>query len=286
MQYMCNIFITRRWQEDEREFRQKLHYFNALDLPVQLLLFPEGGDITRRTKTRSDSFADVNNLPRYEYCLHPRVTGFLYIVRALRCGQLDALYDVTVGYPDALAKTEADFVKYMPREIHFHIQRYSAEDLPTDDDELVRWLCERWREKERRLELFYTHKQFMEPVSSQEWNGMETSSPSKALKQNGHTELKPSAEVVIPKNYSSFVRGIVFFGGITLVFTYILLISWVWTGWVAILTVFTFYKGYTAGIDTVLPNTEWKRIDLSCQKHLGQAASNGGLSISSKGPVE
>ena len=274
MQYMCHIFVKQHWQEDEREFRQKLHYFNALDLPVQLLLFPEGGDITRQTKIRSDSFADTKNLPQYEYCLHPRVTGFLYIVRAFMGGQLDALYDVTIGYPDALAKTEGDFVKYMPREIHFHIQRYSAEDLPTDDDELVQWLYERWREKERRLELFYTHKQFMEPVSSEEQNGMETSSPPKASKQNDHAELKPSAEAIIPKTYSFSLGAIALYVCIMIIFTYILLISWMWAGWVVILTVFTFYKGCTAGIDTVLPNAEWKRIDLSYQKHQKSHGSN------------
>ena len=45
MQYMCHMFITRHWPEDEKEFKKKLFYYNALDLPVQLLLFPEG-DLT------------------------------------------------------------------------------------------------------------------------------------------------------------------------------------------------------------------------------------------------
>lgn len=42
------------------------------------------------TRTRSDEYAEKNGLLKYEYVLHPRTTGFTFIVEQLRKGQ-DAL---------------------------------------------------------------------------------------------------------------------------------------------------------------------------------------------------
>ena len=40
-------------------------------------------------------------------------------------GNLDAIYDVTIAYPDNLPETEADLAYgSIPSEIHFHIKRY------------------------------------------------------------------------------------------------------------------------------------------------------------------
>lgn len=39
------------------------------------------------TRARSDEYAEKNGLPKYEYVLHPRTTGFTFIVEQLRKGQ-------------------------------------------------------------------------------------------------------------------------------------------------------------------------------------------------------
>lgn len=39
------------------------------------------------TRVRSDAFAAKNGLPKFEYVLHPRTTGFIFIVDRLRKGQ-------------------------------------------------------------------------------------------------------------------------------------------------------------------------------------------------------
>lgn len=40
------------------------------------------------TRAKSDAFAAQNSLPKFEYVLHPRTTGFTFIVDRLRKGQL------------------------------------------------------------------------------------------------------------------------------------------------------------------------------------------------------
>lgn len=163
VQMACYIFLSRKWEADKREFRDKLYYFNAIDYPIQLLLFPEGGDFTLKTKIRSNQFAKDNDLPFLSYCFHPRTTGFKYTLNALRDGGLDAVYDMTIAYPDVLPKT-ADDVRngIMPREVHYHIKKYDDKDIPEDQEKLEQWLRDRWIEKEDILKEFYTHREFRE----------------------------------------------------------------------------------------------------------------------------
>ena len=156
--------------------------------------------MTKKTKARSDKYADENGLPRYQYCIHPRTTGFVYVMNALRSGGLDAVYDVTIGYPDALPKTEVEIAKgIMPREVHFHIKSYYDRDLPRDDEQLGQWCRDRWAEKEERLKQFYTHKEFQD-------------TPSEEPAENMHLKVFSKAkEVLLGKNYHYLLYAIFFF---------------------------------------------------------------------------
>ena len=264
MQYMCNIFISRRWEVDEKEFRKKLFYYNGLDLPVQLLLFPEGGDLTRRSKAKSDAYADTNGLKRYDYCLHPRARGFVYVMEALRSGRLDAVYDITVGYPDALAKTEGDLTKgkYIPREIHYNIRHYQAEDLPTDEQGLTQWLEERWREKEESLKSFYAHKRFLIKASEAVLSGNGVGNG-----QSRHSEYRPIPESAMSKSYSFTFCGLSFYIFITTLFSFLFYFHWVWRLCVLAFTVYIFGKGlFGTGIDNVLPDKAHDIIETAYRK--------------------
>ena len=84
MQFRNHLFITRQWKKDKKEFAWKLNYINHTDSPYQLLMFPEGTDLTPEHKAKYDLFADANSWPRYDYCLHPKSTGFIYTLNALR----------------------------------------------------------------------------------------------------------------------------------------------------------------------------------------------------------
>ena len=53
----------------------------------QILLFPEGTDLTANTKKRSDAHAEKYNLPKYNFVLHPRTTGFAHIVQEMKKGR-------------------------------------------------------------------------------------------------------------------------------------------------------------------------------------------------------
>ncbi|XP_066535401.1 lysocardiolipin acyltransferase 1 [Hoplias malabaricus] len=158
MQVASFIFIHRKWEEDRIHMANMLGYFCDIREPLQLLLFPEGTDLTDNTRARSDVFAEKNDLPKYEYVLHPRTTGFTFIVDTLRKeNNLNAVHDITVAYPKNIPQTERHLVLGLfPREIHFHVRRYPVSTLPENADLLQAWCQERWAEKERRLKEFYS----------------------------------------------------------------------------------------------------------------------------------
>jgi len=161
MQYALHIFVNRNWDNDKEELRTKLQLYNALHLPVQVLLFPGGGDLTLKSKCHSDQYADKKGLPHYDYVLQPHLRGFLYVLNTLRNHQLDSVVDITVAYPDVLPKTELHFVKgHIPYEVYYYIKCYPMESIPISDDELSGWLRKVWSEKEERLRYFYSKRKF------------------------------------------------------------------------------------------------------------------------------
>ncbi|XP_077630212.1 lysocardiolipin acyltransferase 1 isoform X2 [Crocuta crocuta] len=157
MQAAAYIFIHRKWKDDKSHFEDMIDYFCDIREPLQLLIFPEGTDLTENSKARSNDFAEKNGLQKYEYVLHPRTTGFTFVVDRLREGKnLDAVHDITVAYPHNIPQTERHLLYGdFPKEIHFHVHRYPVDALPTSREDLQLWCHRRWEEKEERLRSFY-----------------------------------------------------------------------------------------------------------------------------------
>ncbi|XP_012507853.1 PREDICTED: lysocardiolipin acyltransferase 1 [Propithecus coquereli] len=157
MQAAAYIFIHRKWKDDKSHFEDMIDYFCDIREPLQLLIFPEGTDLTENSKARSNDFAEKNGLQKYEYVLHPRTTGFTFVVDQLREGKnLDAVHDITVAYPHNIPQSEKHLLQGdFPMEIHFHVHRYPIDTLPTSKEDLQLWCHKRWEEKEERLRSFY-----------------------------------------------------------------------------------------------------------------------------------
>lgn len=208
MQTRNHFFLSRKWEADERELQWKLTYLKATNSPYQILMFPEGTDFNPKSKGRSDTYADTNKLAKYDYVLQPKSTGFIYSLKRLREYKIDAVYDITVGYPDVLAKTEPDMFmnRKIPREIHYHIRKYDASSIPEDDEGITEWLRERWNEKEQRLKTFYTHREFrIMPFDKVTTNGHTPHENGHTTHHNGHSHFNAK-----PQEYTSgemsFVR--------------------------------------------------------------------------------
>jgi hypothetical protein len=51
---------------------------------LQILLFPEGTDLTAGSQQRSHQFATSHQLEHYYQVLHPKTTGFVFLVQRMR----------------------------------------------------------------------------------------------------------------------------------------------------------------------------------------------------------
>ena len=63
------LFISRKWAQDEKYMSETFAYFNETQYPLQLLLFPEGTDLSDSNKHKSHKFAEQNGLPSMNMCL-------------------------------------------------------------------------------------------------------------------------------------------------------------------------------------------------------------------------
>ena len=84
MQMSRFLYINRSWKTDEKKMERMLDYLAEDERPHQLILFPEGTNLTMETKSKSDAFAKKWDLTPYTHVLHPRTTGFGFIANKMR----------------------------------------------------------------------------------------------------------------------------------------------------------------------------------------------------------
>ncbi|RVE54030.1 hypothetical protein evm_001433 [Chilo suppressalis] len=162
MQLNYFLYIKRSWQEDQLNLTQFVDYYKKMGTSFRLILFPEGTDLSEQNKRRSEKYATANNLPIYNFVMHPRTTGWAELCARLRGAGLASVYDVTVQY-DAPAQTEIDLLRgRWPSNVHFYFKRYPIEQLPGEEVDLRAWLNQRWREKESSLQRFHTEGIFVD----------------------------------------------------------------------------------------------------------------------------
>jgi len=166
-----NIYIKRNWAEDVKIIDDMLDFYKAIkeEESKQIILFPEGTNINAKTLSRSKEYARKTNKPQYKHVLHPRTTGFVHIAKGLLDREmLDAVYDVTIAYPDTRPDTEADIIRGgLPHQVNIHMVRHPVSRLPSTYVGLEKWLEERWRDKEAALDQFYcSPSEFSWPVLS------------------------------------------------------------------------------------------------------------------------
>ncbi|XP_050406744.1 lysocardiolipin acyltransferase 1 [Patella vulgata] len=164
MQCGAFLFLQRKWETDSAWITKCVEYFHRVGHKPQLLFFPEGTDLTKQTKERSDVFAEKNGLQKYSFVLHPRTTGFIHMISQMRKNNvIDGILDVTVAYPKYILQNEGDIIHgRFPEEIHFNINYHNITDIPQNTEKLGEWCQQTWLEKENKLNSYYEKKQFNE----------------------------------------------------------------------------------------------------------------------------
>lgn len=75
--------------------------------------------------------------------------------------QLDYIIDLTMAYDEE--KNLNFYRMFVPTrgfDVSVYTRVFAASEIPTDDEDLLKWMIDRWSEKERRMEYFAEHKSF------------------------------------------------------------------------------------------------------------------------------
>lgn len=148
-----------------------------------LVIFPEGGFLRKR-KANSQKYGQLNGLPHLEHVTIPREGALKVIMNELKAGKsnldlpssenreahnLKYILDVTIGYPSGkpLKMSSIIFGDHPPCKIVVFYRLYPIDEVPQVEEGFSEWLLNRWVEKERILENYYTTGEFPLEANSQ-----------------------------------------------------------------------------------------------------------------------
>lgn len=133
-----------------------------------LISYSEATRITPKKYLESQKFCQSTGRPQPQHLLYPRTKGFVTTVQHLRkAPHVKAVYDVTIAYqtgkqwqqaPSMWETLSAIGLSLGRQEggrghkFHVHARRFLIEEMPQDDEELAKWLEQRWIEKGQWLE--------------------------------------------------------------------------------------------------------------------------------------
>ncbi|CAN7052911.1 probable 1-acyl-sn-glycerol-3-phosphate acyltransferase 4 [Brassica rapa] len=153
------IPVERNREVDEPVMLQMLSTFKDPREPLWLALFPEGTDFTEEKCKRSQKFAAEADLPPLSNVLLPKTRGFSVCFEALR-NSLDAVYDLTIAYKPRCPSFMDNVFGTDPSEVHIHVRRVLAKEIPANDAECSAWLMDSFQLKDKLLSDFNAQGQF------------------------------------------------------------------------------------------------------------------------------
>ncbi|KAJ3412438.1 hypothetical protein HDV05_000742 [Chytridiales sp. JEL 0842] len=133
------IYMKQKWEKDKDNMRKHLLRAKNPDVPLWMLIFPEGTLNTPGNVAKSQAFAKKHNIePHPKHVILPKSTGLHFSLSVLQPEVTD-LFDVTLGYT-GIEGTEIPYDSYLvdkvfwkgqyPREVHMHIKRIKVDTIP------------------------------------------------------------------------------------------------------------------------------------------------------------
>ncbi|KAH6603196.1 acyltransferase [Trichoderma cornu-damae] len=178
MKFYGFIFMSRKMATDQPRLAYRLGKLKQsktdpsgkqYHVPMWLLLFPEGTNISGNGRRKSANWADKNGWTDPQHMLLPRSTGSFFCLNELR-GTVDYVYDCTVAYEgidrgkygeDIFTLGSTYFQGRSPKSVNFYWRRFKVSDIPLDDaDEFDVWLREEWYKKDKLMEKYLTTGRF------------------------------------------------------------------------------------------------------------------------------
>ncbi len=153
MQFLNCPFLKRDWSADREKIDATFDTLVRERIPMWLVSFVEGTRATEAKIRASTEWALERGIKPTRNVLIPRTKGFAASVEGLG-DHLNAVYDFTIGYVEGVPSLW-QFITGRVKQIHVHIRRFPADELPKIEAELKLWLMDRFYEKDALLEEYY-----------------------------------------------------------------------------------------------------------------------------------
>jgi 1-acyl-sn-glycerol-3-phosphate acyltransferase len=151
------VFVKREWTRDRKSIEQAFANIKKIRMPVWLIMFAEGTRFKEKKRAGAEAYGRQIERQPLEHVLWPRTKGFLAAVIGLG-RHLDAIYDVTIGYPQGVP-TLWQYCQGDARVAHLHVKRIPLSDFP-EENKLASWLLDCYENKNRLLHEFYQKGKF------------------------------------------------------------------------------------------------------------------------------
>ena len=222
------IFMARKWETDRPRMRHRLQKLNArhsgplagsdgeLD-PMWLLIFPEGTNMSRNTRSQSARWSAKSGIRDVRHCLLPRSTGLQFCLQELK-DTVEYLYDCTIAYegtsPDHYGSElftlrSVYFQGRQPKSVNMHWRRFKVSEIPTGDQKAMEaWILDRWQEKDEMLDHYLREGRFPAEADVVKVNGV-----GKPKENYVETEVRPANpleffQIFVPVLATAFVGRI------------------------------------------------------------------------------
>jgi 1-acyl-sn-glycerol-3-phosphate acyltransferase len=152
--FQGSLFLARNWETDQKALHNKFKEM-ASDLfpkPYLIGVYPEGTRPTKKKLEEAKKFAESRGLPVLQNVLLPRPKGFLFVMKNVR-NTCKYLIDATIAYEDkpCFLKDLLFTGRFSTKCIHIHTRVIKISDMPTDPQELEKWLYNSFSEKDKLM---------------------------------------------------------------------------------------------------------------------------------------
>lgn len=152
MKFLNFVFLKRDWIKDQKKIKKTFQHITENKIPIWLISFVEGTRISKDKVKKCQEFCRKTNKPVFNHVLLPKTKGFVSTINGLQ-ERLDAVYDLTIGYPQKIPNITQLFTGGCMN-IHLHIRRFPMSKVPSCPKKAQIWLWHRFGEKDELLKFF------------------------------------------------------------------------------------------------------------------------------------
>lgn len=172
MRFFNFVFLKRNWVSDQKTLSNAMETLKSKEnVPLWLLMFPEGTIINGESYDKTKQFAQKNGITLNTHTLIPKTTGAFYVINSLRNDEhgrrFTHVYNLTIAYEGVFDDEYADDIFHFTRIVasgkqkivmHIHFSRIRIEDIHQDEEDFKQWLYEEFSKKSEMVKRFTQDK--------------------------------------------------------------------------------------------------------------------------------